>query len=229
MKHWGSTNWMDSNRKLLLVLLTAALFGFAGSARANVASADTGQVGTGIPALAQLIAAEGRSIVQAQISDAAHDLEQAARQRDFASNAHELALLQWAHEDLAAAAKALHGVERTRTIDLLADLDLTIRRASTHLGPLLSPDGDLLGPLPPSRNQLARLAKEAQDLERNAAVVPQARHAHPLPRPLIGHRAMRPVPLPRPRPVITSAMAGEDSLSWPLGTQAAWLRAKSPL
>jgi hypothetical protein len=218
MKHWRSTNWMDSNRKLLLGVLTAALFGFAGGARANVASADTAQVGTGIPALARLIAAEGRSIGQAQISDAAHDLQEAARQRDFASNAHELALLQWAHEDLAAAAKTLHGVQRSRAIDLLANLDLTIRRASTRLGPLLSPDGDMLGPLPPSRNQLARLAKEAQDLERNAAVVSQAGQPHPLPRPPIGHHAMRPVPLPRPRPVITSAMAGEDSLSLPLGT-----------
>jgi hypothetical protein len=165
-------NWMASNRKLSLTVLAMALFGFAASARANVASADAAQVGAGIPALSRIIAAEGRSIVQAQISDAADDLEQAARQRDFTSNAHVSALLQWAHEDLAAVTKELHGVQRTRTIELLSDLDLTVRRASTHVGPLLSPDGGVLGPLPPSRKQLARLAKEAQNLERNAAAVP---------------------------------------------------------
>jgi hypothetical protein len=184
---------MPPNRKLLLAVLTTALFGFAGGARANVASADAAQVGGGISALSRLIAAEGRSIVQAQISDAAHDLEQAAHQRDFTSNAHVSALLQWAHEDLAAAAKELHGVQRTRAIDLLSDLDFTVRRASTHVGPLLSPDGDVLGPLPPSREQLARLAKEAQNLERSAPSAPQASS---IPGSSAGNPAPRTVPFP---------------------------------
>jgi hypothetical protein len=215
-------NSMDPNRNLLLIAFTAALFGFAASARADVAPAGTVRADAGISGLAQLIQADGRSIVQAQISDAMRDLEQACLQRDFASNARELALLQWAREDLVAAARQLHGVEHARAIDLLADLDHAIRRASTHLGPLLSPDGDMYGPQPPSRDQLAQLATEAQDLERNAPKIHRLRDT------------VSPESTPRDRTEAQSAnrsataALGEDPLSWPLGPQAAWPQAQVP-
>lgn len=208
---------MDPNRKFAVIVMTAALFGFAANVHANPPSAATPQAGAGILGIAALIQADRRSIAQAQISDAVRDLEQAALQWDFASNARELALLQQAHEDLAAAAKQLHGVQRTQTIDLLADLDHAIRRASTHLGPLLSPDGDTFGPLAPSRDQLAQLATEAQDLECNAPTIHRLRDTvspSSTARDRTGAQ-----PTNRPAAV---ALAGEDPLSWPLGTQAAW-------
>jgi hypothetical protein len=206
---------MDPNRKLLLIALTAALFACAGCAHAKLASA-TADAGAGV-GLARPIQADRRSNVRARITDAVRHLEQACLQRDFSSNSRELALLQWAHEDLAAAANELHGVQRARTIGLLADLDLTIRRASTHLGPLHSPDGDTYGPLPPSRNQLAQLATEAQDLERNAPTIHRLQDT-------IG-----PSPTAQQRTdagpnsaAAAVALAGDDPLSWPLGAQAAW-------
>jgi hypothetical protein len=210
-------NQMASSPRLLLIVVTGLLFGPAPGAHANPPSAGASQADASIASIAHLIQADRHAIVQAQISDAVRDLEQACLQRDFASNARELALLQWAREDLVAAAKQLHGVEHARTVDLLADLDHAIRRASTHLGPLLAPDGDVYGPLPPSRNQLAQLATEAQDLERNAPLIHRLRDtgshgSTPLDRTAVQRR----------NGPAAMTLAGDDPLSWPLGAQPAW-------
>ncbi len=161
---------MDSNRSVLLIALTATLFGFAGCAHAHVMPASSSSKAVGSLSAGSVDPSVRAEAAQAQISAAVRDLEQATLQWDFSSNASELALLQQAHDQLAAAARHLHGVRRVHTDQLLADLDHAIRRASAELGPLHSNTGETFGPPAPSRNQLAQLATEAQDLERGASI-----------------------------------------------------------
>jgi hypothetical protein len=107
----------------------------------------------------------------AQISAAVRCLQQATLQWDFASNKDVLGLLRKAQDDLVAAARQQSGAQRMRTDELLADLNRAIERASTQLGSLSTPSGETFGPLAPSRNDLAQLASEGQDLERGVPLV----------------------------------------------------------
>jgi len=213
---------MDPNRKLFLIALTTALFGLA-AAHANAASEGLARAGAGIAGVSRDVQADRCTIAQAQVTDAVRDLEQAALQWDFASNARELALLQWAHEDLAAAVKLLHGVQRTRTVELLADLDHAIRRASAHLGPLVSPDGNTFGRVAPSQNQLAQLATEAQDLARNAPTIHRLRDTVSL-----GSTDRERAGAQPGTGAAALPLASENPLSWPLGSETAWRQVQVP-
>ena len=199
------------------IVVAAALFGFTAHAHANLASADTPQSGAGTAGAARAIQADRLSIAQGQVSDAVRDLEQATLQADFASNERELALLAQAHQDLIAAAGQLHGVQRTRTIELLADLDHAIERASAQLGPLISSTGETFGPSPPSRNQLAQLATEGQDLERGAPVVHRL-----LDTVDPGKTSQQATPAQTQMEQAELALAGKDLQSWPPDMQARW-------
>jgi len=157
---------MDPSRRLLMI---AAMSGIAACAHAQPAPT---VIEPTLSAIVDAGAAEHSArdaIAQSQITDAVRDLEQAALQSDFSSNARELALLQNAHERLSAAAKQLDGARRDRTIDLLADLDHAVQRASTRAGPPISLDEETPDWRAPSHNQLAQLATEGQDLERSTA------------------------------------------------------------
>jgi hypothetical protein len=153
-------------RKLRLAIL---LFGTAVLAFAGTAGAATRRFSAGPAAGAAMLAPPGhadraRRNAMALLRDAAAGLDQAALQRDFASNASVLRLLQRAHDDLAAAGKTLCCAERTQAIGLAAGIDYAIARGSAQLGTLVSNGPDRFGPLPPSRNELAVLAKEGQQL-----------------------------------------------------------------
>jgi hypothetical protein len=154
----------------------------------------------------------------AKISEAARALEQAALQAQFASDARELALLQQAHDDLSAALDHLHGTRRTRTMWLLDDLEQAIQRSTTQLGPVTSPVEDSLGPRVPSRDQLAQLAIEAQELERQAPDVHRL-----VGTAIIGATQPREdtgAPHAPPRSPID--VANRELLSWPLGNDTTW-------
>src|SRR5258708_29691926 len=154
----------------------------------------------------------------AKISDAARALEQAALQSQFASDAREVTLLQQAHDDLAAAVDQLHGARRTRTMWLLDDREQAIQRTATLLGPVISPVDDGFGPPVPSRDQLAQLAIEAQELERMAPEVHRL-----VGTAIIGTAPVREdtgVPPAPPRSPID--VANRELLLWPLGDETAW-------
>src|ERR1700730_17076149 len=154
----------------------------------------------------------------ANIRDAARALEQAALQAQFASDAREVALLQQAHDDLAAAVDQLHGARRGRTKWWRDDLEQAIQRTATLLGPVMSPVDDGFGPPVPSRDQLVQLAIEAQELEGMAAEV------HRLVGPgIIGTTPVREdasVPPAPPRSPID--VANRELLLWPLGDDTTW-------
>jgi hypothetical protein len=156
---------MDPSWRSLMVV---SMFGMAAGAQAQPAPII---IEPTVSSLMEAAAAEqlAREVVaQSQIADAVRDLEQAALQSDFSSNARELAFLQHAHEQLRAAAKQLDGARFDRIIDLLADLEHAVDRASTRAGPPISPAEKASVARAPSHNQLAQLATEGQDLERNA-------------------------------------------------------------
>jgi hypothetical protein len=209
---------MDPSRRLLVNTLTATMIGFAACAHAQPAVTEV------VPAVVINLdtAAAERSVrhamAQAQIDDAVGALEQATLQRDFASNARELGLLQRAHDRLSAAAKQLDGARRAQTIDLLADLDHSVERASSHLGPLASPDGGSFDPRAPSRNQLAQLATEGQDLQRSTPAAHRLLDGSGLGStsrlPTVGDR--------QSAAQIWAAPANADLLSWPAEMRATW-------
>jgi hypothetical protein len=156
---------MDPGWRLLTI---AAMLGIAVSAYAQPAPTI---IEPEVSASADAAAAEQSSrtaVAQSQIANAVRDLERAALQSDFSSNPRELAFLQHAQQQLRAAAKQLDGERRDRIIDLLADLDHALQRASKRAGPPISPDEQTSGARAPSHNQLAQLATEGQELERGA-------------------------------------------------------------
>jgi hypothetical protein len=210
-------NKMGTKRNVVLIALTATLFGFAACAHAHVM-----QTSTVSTAAVSLTAGSADPSVrlgaaQAQISAAVRALEQATLQWDFSSNASELALLQQAREDLGAAAKQLDGIRRVQTDQLLADLDHAIRRTATELGPLHSNTGDTFGPPPPSRNQLAQLTTEGQDLERGVPF------AHRLLDTVDSGSTSRHVSLGRTQMAQAEiGLANKDLQSWPPDEQVNW-------
>ena len=157
---------MEPNRSLLMIVPTAVMFGIAAYAHAQTAPTVVApRAATSLDAVAAEESAH-KAVAQALIQDAVRDLERATLQRDFTSNASELALLQHARERLSAAASQLKGARHEQTIELLADLDHAVQRAASHLGPVSAPAGETFDPRAPSRNQLAQLATEGQDVER---------------------------------------------------------------
>ncbi len=209
---------MDPSRRSFVNTLTAAMIGFAAYAHAQPARTEV------VPAVAINLdtAAGERSarhvVAQAQIDDAVGALEQATLQRDFTSNAGELALLQRAHDRLSAAAKHLDGARREQTMELLADLDHSVQRASSRLGPLASPDRESFDPRAPSRNQLAQLATQGQDLQRSTPAAHRLLDGSGLGStsrpPAVGDR--------RSAAQIWAAPANADLLSWPAEMRATW-------
>ena len=181
------------------------------TARALAASPITDTQGT------QVIASASRAAGSAQVSEAVRCLKQATLQWDFSSNADVLALLRKAQDDLVAAARQQRGVPRMRTDDLLADLNRAIERASTQLGTLISPGGETFGPQAPSRNDLAQLVAEGEDLQRGVPLV---------------HRLLLTVDDGAPDPSASAAhaqiqqadfaLANSDLQSWPPELQAQW-------
>jgi len=158
---------MDDQQKtfLLLALICATVF-FLTRAHAQEpltteqpAAAAAAVTEAELPQASQLI----RSVVQ--------QLQQAVLQRDFASNADELALLQSAHDTLVAAIKKLCCQERERAAQLASDIEHVLVRDSTYLGPLTSPADERFGPVGPTRDQLAQLAQEGQELLRGAPTI----------------------------------------------------------
>jgi hypothetical protein len=156
---------MNPSRRLLTI---TAIFGIAASAHAQAPSTIIAPTvsATVVAAAAEQTARE--AVAQSQIADAARSLERAALQSEFSSNARELTFLRRAQEQLAAAASQLDGARRDRIIDLLVDLDHAVQRASTRAGPPIWPDVETSSTRAPSHNQLAQLATQGQDLERNA-------------------------------------------------------------
>jgi hypothetical protein len=156
---------MDPSWSLLMVV---SMFGMAVGAYAQPAPI---VIEPTVFPIAKAAAAEQsarEAVAQTQIADAVRDLERAALQSDFSSNARELSFLRQAREQLRAAARQLDGARRDGIIDLLVDLDHAVDRASTRTGPPISPDEETSGARAPSHNQLAQLATQGQDLERNA-------------------------------------------------------------
>jgi len=209
---------MDPSRRSFVNTLTAAMIGFAACAHAQpartaVEPAVAINLGTAAPEQSARHAA-----AQAQIDDAVGALEQATLQRDFTSNARELVLLQRAHDRLSAAAKQLDGARRDQTIALLADLDHSVQRASSRLGPLASPDGESFDPRAPSRNQLAQLASQGQYLQRSTPTLHRLLDGSGL------GSASRPSAAVERRsaPQIWAAPANADLLSWPAEMRATW-------
>ncbi|SPE27037.1 exported hypothetical protein [Burkholderiales bacterium] len=157
---------MDDQQKtfLLLALIIAILFYAGGThAEAAVPVMDPG-------AATALVASEDQSskkqAAMHEIGSAARRLEQATLQWDFSSNSQELALLQSAHDRLASAIKSLCCAQRVRAVELLTDIEFVMARASARLDPSRSATGASYGPPAPSRDQLAQLTTEAQDLAR---------------------------------------------------------------
>ncbi len=152
------------------LVLALALSGLGQTAHANLPSG-----ASAVPIAPQTGAARawpaqraplGPPPAMKQIARAVGALDQAAMEHDFASNARDLVLLQQARDDLGAAAALLHGLPRTRAIELASDIDIALRWTSAPLGPLASPVGGDMGPPVLSRDQLAQLATEGQDLLR---------------------------------------------------------------
>jgi hypothetical protein len=154
---------LDASRRFVV----AAMFGIAAVAHAQLVPTVIEPTVTSIADAAALEQAARKDFAQSQIADAVRNLERAALQSDFSSNARELEFLKHAHEQLHAAAEQLDGARRDRIIDLLADLDHAVERASTRGGPPVSPGEEASALRAPSHNQLAQLATEGQRLERN--------------------------------------------------------------
>jgi len=158
---------MDDQQKafLLLALICATVLFFT---RAHAQEALT----TEQPMAAAVAASEKKPIEAKQlIRLAVQQLQQAALQRDFASNADELQMLQSAHDTLVAAIKKLCCEEREHAAQLSSDIEHVLVRDSTYLGALVSPADDRFGPPAPTRDQLAQLAQEGEELMRGAPIV----------------------------------------------------------
>ena len=162
---------MNDQRKtlFLLALICATVFFLT---RAHAQEAATGQQ----PPVAAAATSGGAASAEPSqatklVRSAAQQLQQAALQRDFTSNADELALLQSAHDTLVAAIKKLCCQERERAAQLASDIEHVLVRDSTYLGPLTSPADERFGPVGPTRDQLAQLAQEGQELLRGAPTI----------------------------------------------------------
>ena len=208
---------MNARQRAIQSLTMVLAIAFTASASAGAGFAGRSAV---VPATAGAAEQSDRSLGwqpgRAQIRQAVGCLEQAALQWDFSTNARELALLHKAQGFLIAAARQQQGAERIRTDDLLADLNLAIERTSTHLGRLISPDGDTFGSQAPDHDQLAQLATEGQDLERGS----------PLPHRLLDSVNVGPTrdPLPAHRQLEQSEIAQADSdvQTWPPDLPMRW-------
>ena len=209
---------MDLHRSLIGFSAAVALLAYGASSYAGIGLTEAAHAVPVSPSpSAPVVPSFQREPGQAQIDQAVRCLKQATLQWDFASNADVLALLRKARDHLVAAAKQQHGKTRMRTDDLLADLNRAIERASTQLGTLSSPNGETFGPQAPSRNDLAQLASEGQDLERGAPLVhrllltvdlgSQDRHESP------AHRQIEQADF---------ALASSDAPSWPPEPQSRW-------
>jgi hypothetical protein len=205
---------VDPSRRLLMV---AAMLGMAAGAHAQPVPTVIEPTVSSIveAAAAEQSAREG--VAQSQIADAVRDLERAALQSDFSSNAHELAFLRHAHEQLRAAAKQLDGARRDRIIDLLVDLDHAVQRASTRAGPPIWPDEETSSTRAPSHNQLAQLATQGQDLERNAPAAHRLVDGNGL-----GSTARRARPAQPPTGQISTAPWDADLQTWMPEPRATW-------
>jgi len=101
---------------------------------------------------------------------------------------------------------------------LLDDLEQAVDRTDALLGPVISPGDDGVGPPVPSRDQLAQLAIEAQELERMAPEVHRL-----VGTAIIATTPVREdtgVPLAPPRSPIN--VANRELLLWPLGNDTTW-------
>ncbi len=201
----------DQDKTILLLALIIAIVFYAGQAHAQT----TGPAMPPSSASAQVTAADANANELAamhEIHAAARRLERAALQWDFSSNAEELALLQSAHDWLAPAIRRLCCAQRARVVQLESDIDFVMARAGAQSGPLQSTTGASSGPPAPTRDQLAQLAVEAQDLGRNAPI------AHRLidtdKRNLTGRKTSDGQPAPAPDPM---DYANTDFYSWPPG------------
>jgi hypothetical protein len=160
----------DEQKTFLLLILIGAIMIVARSAHAEIGAPERH---SGIATAVNVTDGQSRAEQSSmhEIRSAVRSLEQAALQWNLASNTRERALLQSAHDRLAAAIKGLCCAQRARAVQLESDIDQVFVRDSSHLGPLVSPDGEAFGPPAPSRNQLAQLAMEGQDLVRNVPKV----------------------------------------------------------
>jgi len=157
----------DHQRAVLLLALICATVFFLTRAHAQELS-----VPAQPPVASASAVASGEPTDATQlIRSAVQQLQQAALQRDFTSNAAELQLLQSAHDALIAAIKKLCCQERERAAQLSSDIEHALVRDSTYLGPLVSPEDERFGPPAPTRDQLAQLAQEGQELVRGAPVM----------------------------------------------------------
>jgi len=160
----------DEQKTLLLLALIIAIMLYASRAHAQIAP-PTVPVHTAPARLASVAPGGDQLAAMHEIRTAERRLERAALQRDFSSDAKELALLQSAHDRVAPAIQRLCCAQRVRAAYLESDIDFAIARAIARLEPLLSTTGASSGPPAPSRDQLAQLAVEAQDLVRNARLM----------------------------------------------------------
>jgi len=206
---------MDEQQKafLLLALIIAIMF-YAGRAHADVAGPAM------LPsAAAAAVAGDDQSskqhVAMHEIRSAARRLEQATLQWDFTSNSQEFALLRSAHDQLASAIKKLCCAQRGRAVEVLTDVEFVMARASAQLGPSRSATGASYGPPAPSRDQLAQLTIETQDLARETPSVHRLLDAGRLDssNPKASHARS-----PRERDPVD--YANTDPLSWPPGRPA---------
>lgn len=155
---------MDDQQKafLLITLICATVF-FLTRAHAQEPSAVMEPVNAAI-AIGNSEPTETTQLIRAAVQQ----LQQAALQRDFASNTDELELLGSAHDTLVKAIKKLCCQERERATQLVSDIEHVLVRDSTYLGPLVSPADERFGPPAPTRDQLAQLVQEGQELVRGA-------------------------------------------------------------
>ncbi len=200
----------DEQKTLLLLMLISAIIIAARSAHAEIGAPAT-HSGTATAVNATDVQSRAEQSSMHEIRSAVRSLEQAALQGNLASNTRERALLQSAHERLAAANKGLCCTQRARAVQLESDIDQVLVRDSAHLGPLVSPDGETFGPPAPSRDQLAQLATEGQDLVRNAPKVHRLQDTDTLDS---SNQAVDDVrSRPRQDPI---DLANGDPVSWPL-------------
>lgn len=160
----------DEKKAFLLLALIGAMILFASQAHAEIGPPVTHPSTASTVVTGDMQSKAGQSPMH-EIRSAVGRLEQAALESDFASNTQVLALLQTAHDRLGSAIKSLCCAQRARAVQLQSDIEHVIVRDSARLGPLVSTDGDTFGPPAPTRNQLAQLATEGQDLMRDAPIV----------------------------------------------------------
>jgi len=208
---------MDPSPRILVSCLTTAMMGLAACVCAQPAPTVVAPTVAGVVDAAIAEKPNRDTVAQSGINDAVRDLERATLQWDFSNDASKLALLQHAHDQLSAAASRLKGLQRERAIELLADLDHAVQRAASRLGPLTSPAGEAFSPRAPSRNQLAQLVNEAQDLERGTSTAHRLLDGNGL-----GSTGQRAPSRQAPRQQMSTDPANADLPSQPRETRATW-------